>query len=438
MVGTNGNDVLQGGVEDDLLQALGGDDTLDGGGGTNRLEGGAGNDTFFVHSSTDTAVENAGEGTDIVFWSGAGAYLLPDNIEDLTLEAGASEATGNALDNTIFANINVDNGVSVTLDGGAGADSVWGGANDDTIFGGDGDDYLDGAGGGDDIHGGAGNDHIRGESFSFGVGWDDTLFGDAGDDLLFGLDGNDVLYGGDGNDILDGYAGDDMMNGGAGADWFQVDVGTNGLDRDVVEDFSDGEDQILLALDGLTAPDMSFVELDHAGRRRYRRRLHERRGDAVARRVGRHHHVGRLLLLSGRLLRCPRRWRAAPSRTCSGAKAATTGCRAPAPTISSTGGDGQDTLQAGSGNDLLDGGTGGDTLLGGAGADSLEGGANEDVLAGGRGQDTFVFELGSDVDRVVGFKDAWRCSGRFDRCFRPTASRRQTRSTHRSPATTWS
>src|SRR4029079_19370688 len=31
------------------------------------------------------------------------------------------------------------------------------------------------------------------------------------------------------------------------------------LDRDVVQDFSDSEDQILLAVDGLTAPNMSFV-----------------------------------------------------------------------------------------------------------------------------------------------------------------------------------
>ena len=38
-VGTQGNDVLQGGAEDDLLLGLGGDDTLDGGAGVNRLEG---------------------------------------------------------------------------------------------------------------------------------------------------------------------------------------------------------------------------------------------------------------------------------------------------------------------------------------------------------------------------------------------------------------
>src|SRR3954471_20040061 len=111
IVGTQDNDILQGGADDDLLQGLGGNDRLDGGGGTNRLEGGVGDDTFVVHSLSDTAVENAGEGSDIVLWSGAGAFLLPDHIEDLTLEAGATQATGNALANTISADIDVDSGV---------------------------------------------------------------------------------------------------------------------------------------------------------------------------------------------------------------------------------------------------------------------------------------------------------------------------------------
>ena len=56
IVGTQGNDVLQGGAPNDLLQGLGGNDTLDGGGGNNRLEGSAGNETFVVHSGSDTAM----------------------------------------------------------------------------------------------------------------------------------------------------------------------------------------------------------------------------------------------------------------------------------------------------------------------------------------------------------------------------------------------
>ena len=368
IVGTQGNDVLQGGAQDDLLQGLGGNDTLDGGGGTNRLEGDTGNDTFVVHSSSDTAVENAGEGIDIVFWSGAGAYLLPGNIEDLTLEAGASAATGNALDNTIFANINVDNGVSVTLDGGAGADSVWGGANDDMIFGGDGNDFLDGAGGGDEIHGGAGNDHIRGESFSFGVGWNDILFGDAGDDLLFGLDGNDSLTGGSGNDILDGYAGDDTMNGGAGADWFQVDVGTNGLDRDVVQDFSDGEDQILLALDGLTAPDMSFVSS-----------IAQAAADTVV------------------------------SFT-SGAEMRLLGVSAGSITANDfffyqDGSLLAETLTGGSFRDVLWGEGGNDRLVSGAGADLLDGGTGRDQMTGGSGADIFDYDLSRESGNTSSTRD---------------------------------
>ena len=263
----------------------------------------------------------------------------------------------------------MDNGVSVTLDGGAGADSVWGGANDDTIFGGDGNDFLDGAGGGDEIHGGAGNDHIRGESFSFGVGWNDILFGDAGDDLLFGLDGNDFLSGGSGNDILDGYAGDDTMNGGAGADWFQVDVGTNGLDRDVVQDFSDGEDQILLALGRADGAGHVLRQLDRPGRCRYGRKFHERRRDAAR-------------------SAC----RQAPSRRTTSSSIRT------APRLA-------ETLTGGSFRDVLWGEGGNDRLVSGAGADILDGGTGRDQMTGGSGADIFDYDLSRESGNTSSTRD---------------------------------
>jgi Ca2+-binding RTX toxin-like protein len=376
--GTDGNDLLQGGNQNDLLLGLDGNDTLDGGVGLNTLEGGTGDDAFMVHSLTDTAVEDPGEGTDIVYWAGLGAYQLPDNIEDLTLQGNATEGTGNALDNTIFANIDVDSGLSVTLDGRAGDDNIWGGANDDAIQGGDGDDWLDGGGGGDIIHGGAGNDYVVGESFSFGAGWNDTLFGDAGDDLLEGLDGDDVLEGGDGADILHGYAGDDVMNGGAGTDWFQVDVGTNGFDHDMVKDFTDGEDRILLALDGLTAPDMSSVQstaqsgnstaitFSSGGEMR----LDNVSADAITSDDFLFYQDGSFAseTLSG----------GAFSDMLSGG-AGNDQLLSAASSDLVLGGDGQDRLRAGSGDDVLNGGTDRDTSKGGFGADAFQFGSLADT-----------------------------------------------------------
>lgn len=59
------------------------------------------------------------------------------------------------------------------------------------------------------------------------------------------------------------------------------------------------------------------------------------------------------------------------------------------------GGAGADAIDGGEGNDLLLGGAGGDTIVGGAGNDTISGGAGRDELEGGAGRDTFRFERGS-------------------------------------------
>ncbi len=52
---------------------------------------------------------------------------------------------------------------------------------------------------------------------------------------------------------------------------------------------------------------------------------------------------------------------------------------------------GDDKLDGGRGNDFLDGGVGNDVLMGGAGRDTLLGGAGIDTLTGGAGADQFVY-----------------------------------------------
>ena len=52
-----------------------------------------------------------------------------------------------------------------------------------------------------------------------------TVDGGAGDDTLLGSNGADVLLGGDGNDFIDGQQGNDMVFLGAGDDTFQWDPG---------------------------------------------------------------------------------------------------------------------------------------------------------------------------------------------------------------------
>ncbi len=113
-----------------------------------------------------------------------------------------------------------------------------------------------GAGDGADlIRGGNGRDRILG-----GVG-NDRLFGDAGGDTLAGNDQNDVLTGG---------AGRDHLYGGQGADRFVFVTPDDSLPnsrRDVIHDFTQGEDRIDLSrLDArpLEDGDQAFVLIDDA------------------------------------------------------------------------------------------------------------------------------------------------------------------------------
>ncbi|HEX8233212.1 MAG TPA: calcium-binding protein [Caulobacteraceae bacterium] len=382
ITGTSDSERLTGGAEDDLLQGLEGDDTLDGGGGANTLEGGLGNDVFHINSLGDSAVETDGEGRDTAIWTGAGRYVLAANVEDLLVLEDATEGVGNELANRITAIDFVGGDViganaAVSLDGAGGNDEINGSSFDDTIFGGAGNDQIDGAGGGDVVHAGEGDDYVLGESFSFGDGWDDRLFGDAGNDLLDGLDGNDTLDGGDGADVMLGYAGDDRYKGGAGADLFEVILSSDGAGADVVEDFADGEDRILLALDGIEEPDMSAVtSIEQDG------------ADTLITFV----EAGtiRLLGVDASLIDVEDFFfyqdGSFEDDTLQGG----------AVNDLLKGETGNDRLSGLSGRDELRGGRGADRLVGGDGTDLLIGGAGHDLLRGGKGADTFRYEALSD------------------------------------------
>jgi Ca2+-binding RTX toxin-like protein len=99
----------------------------------------------------------------------------------------------------------------VSVDGGAGADTLRGGPFDDTLLAG----FDDAVGVVNDLEGRGGNDLLRGSNRR------DILDGDAGDDTLRGGDGRDSFSGGEGDDLLHG-----GLNGG-GPDTF---VGGPGID----------------------------------------------------------------------------------------------------------------------------------------------------------------------------------------------------------------
>ncbi|SFD13145.1 calcium-binding protein [Tropicimonas isoalkanivorans] len=108
---------------------------------------------------------------------------------------------------------------------------------DDTIFAFGGDDRIRARAGDDLVKGNLGDDTIMGGAGS------DRLGGGQGNDTLLGNLGQDFLRGNDGRDVLDGGVGRDVLVGGAGPDRF---VFGKGYDRDVVNDFTDDQDTLVL------------------------------------------------------------------------------------------------------------------------------------------------------------------------------------------------
>ena len=136
-------------------------------------------------------------------------------------------------------------------DGDAGNNQLIGGADDDIFSGGDGNDLLLGRDGWDELNGDVGRDVLlggRGDDILNGGSGFDILNGHAGRDNLDGGNGRDIVRGGSGEDLVAGGAQDDILRGGSEADTF---VFTEGDGRDRIIDYTDGEDQIALAVDGI-------------------------------------------------------------------------------------------------------------------------------------------------------------------------------------------
>lgn len=237
IVGTNGDDTLEGSLGVDTLKGGLGNDVLNGGWGNDSMSGGLGNDTYYVDDVLDMTKESAKQGIDTVVADID--FMLGKNIENLQLDENAREGTGNALNNTITGNV-----ASNKLEGGEGNDTLNGGGGSDTLSGGIGNDrLLAGAGndvfvandaGRDQYNGGAGKDTVNYESATQTVtvnlasGTASSLKGSI-DKLIsiedvIGGSGNDEITGNAANNILNGGAGDDSLAGGAGNDIYIIDT----------------------------------------------------------------------------------------------------------------------------------------------------------------------------------------------------------------------
>jgi Ca2+-binding RTX toxin-like protein len=99
--------------------------------------GGLGDDTYHLDSAGDEAIENAGEGSDIII-SEAPSYTLPSNVEAMFLGGAGVWGFGNESDNTLagssLGNYLFGRGDNDYLNGGGGKDYLEGGAGADVFL----------------------------------------------------------------------------------------------------------------------------------------------------------------------------------------------------------------------------------------------------------------------------------------------------------------
>ncbi|MBX9845800.1 MAG: hypothetical protein K2Z80_28750 [Xanthobacteraceae bacterium] len=328
---------------------------------------------------------------------------------------------------------------AVSLDAGAGNDSITTGSYNDVLRGGDGNDTLNAGGGDDVLAGGAGNDVLNGgsgmDTASYqgatagvtvdlaisaaqntqGAGTDtlsniENLTGSLFDDQLNGSSGANVLTGLGGNDVLDGRAGADTMIGGLGDDTYVVDTASD----TTVENQNEGIDAVLssltwtlannvenLILSGTSAINGTGNSLDNS--------IVGNSANNVLYGLG-----GDDTLDGG----------AGADSLFGGAGTDTYVVDNAADLVSENSDEGIDTVRSsmagtytlgnnvenlilmGSGNtngtgnsldNVLTGNGGANTLVGGDGNDTLDGGAGEDSLSGGVGNDIYVVDNAGDT-----------------------------------------
>ena len=93
------------------------------------------------------------------------------------------------------------------------------------------------------INAGAGNDIVDLTSANFTLTNAVEINGEAGNDILWGSNGNDTINGGEGDDSIFGGTGSDILTGGIGFDTFQF---TATAANDIITDFSLTDDSIQL------------------------------------------------------------------------------------------------------------------------------------------------------------------------------------------------
>ena len=310
--------------------------------------------TFLINDFSRIEIYGRGGDDEIMVTLQAINGVVPRGV---TIDGGAGNDTMQGGDGNDYLNggLGIDR-----LYGGRGADtlvdlsgnnSFWGGEGDDSITAGDGDDQIRGEAGHDTILAGGGKNSVWGgdgnDTITSGDS-DDQLRGEAGDDTIVAGGGKNSVWGGTGNDRITTADGDDLLRGEAGNDVIFAGGGKNsvlGGDGDDTITAGDGDDEIR----GEIGNDTIFA------------------GNGRNKIVG---GAGKEII-----------WTGSGDDQIAGEA-------------------GNDVIFSGGGNDSVDGGDGNDILVGGDGIDVLVGSRGRDILIGGRDKDTI--RGGDDDDLLIG------------------------------------
>ncbi len=380
LLGRGGNDFLFGGGEDDTLTGGDADDQVFGESGNDRMIWNPGDDTDLNEGANgvDTVEVNGGNGTEEFTTTANGTRVRFDRLNPapFSIDIGTSEnlvVNANGGDDQFSATGNLAALIKITVDGGAGNDTILGSNGADRLLGGDGNDLVDGNQGNDTAQLGAGDDTFQ---------WDP----------------------GDGSDVVEGQADTDRMlfNGSAANEKFDAsanggrlrftrDIGTIVMDANGVEvvDLNALGGTDTTTVNDLSGTDVVKVDTDLAGT------LGGTAGDAQADAVVVNGTNGNDVV----------------DVVGSGTSASVVGLHTQVNitnaegandslAVNTLGGDDSvtaTTLPAGIVKLTVDGGTGHDTLLGSQGADVFRGGDGQDFILGDNGDDQAYMGAGDDV-----------------------------------------
>jgi Ca2+-binding RTX toxin-like protein len=378
LLGKGGFDFLFGGTENDTLTGGDADDQVFGQGGNDRMIWNPGDDTDLNEGgeSSDTVEVNGGGGAEQFTTTANGVRVRFDRLNPapFSIDIGTSEnlvLNANGGDDSHSATGNLAALIKITVDGGAGADTILGSNGIDLMLGGTGDDFVDGQQGNDVAFLGADDDEFQ---------WDPG-------------DGSDVVEGQDGSDSMtfNGSAANERMAASAngGRVLFTRDVANIVMDLDDVEAI---DAKALGGTDTVTVKDLSGTDI-------------ERVSPNLAATGGGDDLAADNVIVDGT------NGDDVVTVAGSGTSATVSGLPARVPISGGIAGSDRVTVNALAGDDVVDasglaasallltadGGSGDDVLIGGNGNDTLLGGADDDVLIGGPGNDTLDGGTGDNV-----------------------------------------